>query len=269
MEAAKNRPTGTGSPVGRSPQECHRRGAVGTAPARIGLRMSRFRRSSAGGRTPRHPGGPGLGRSRGARRAGRLRRPGRVPGAAAARLGDRLPGRRRPAGRRVGRRRARPGGGPARPTGRAGHAGPGGAHPPRPFPAAHGRAGTYLGIRRGGALVAMAGERLHPPGWTEISGVCTDESVRGRDWRAGWSWRSRTGSESAARRRSCMRPPPTREPSGFTSPSASGFAGVQNSSPPSSPPCSPRPTGPEAPPARGRSPGPEVPKGTFGTPSGP
>ncbi|WP_329214225.1 GNAT family N-acetyltransferase [Streptomyces sp. NBC_00683] len=39
--------------------------------------------------------------------------------------------------------------------------------------------GTYLGIRRSGVLVAMAGERLHPPGWTEISGVCTDESVRG------------------------------------------------------------------------------------------
>lgn len=40
--------------------------------------------------------------------------------------------------------------------------------------------GTYLGIRRGGVLVAMAGERLRPPGWTEISGVCTDESVRGQ-----------------------------------------------------------------------------------------
>ncbi|MFI1224798.1 MULTISPECIES: GNAT family N-acetyltransferase [unclassified Streptomyces] len=40
--------------------------------------------------------------------------------------------------------------------------------------------GVYLGIRRNGALVAMAGERLHPPGWTEISGVCTDESVRGQ-----------------------------------------------------------------------------------------
>jgi GNAT superfamily N-acetyltransferase len=39
--------------------------------------------------------------------------------------------------------------------------------------------GTYFGIRRGGALVAMAGERLHPPGWTEISAVCTDERVRG------------------------------------------------------------------------------------------
>ncbi|MFF0200375.1 GNAT family N-acetyltransferase [Streptomyces sp. NPDC005017] len=39
--------------------------------------------------------------------------------------------------------------------------------------------GTYLGIRRGGVLVAMAGERLHPPGWTEISAVCTDPAVRG------------------------------------------------------------------------------------------
>ncbi|MEV8314316.1 GNAT family N-acetyltransferase [Streptomyces sp. NPDC059900] len=39
--------------------------------------------------------------------------------------------------------------------------------------------GTYLGIRRGGALVAMAGERLRPPGWTEISAVCTDPAHRG------------------------------------------------------------------------------------------
>lgn len=39
--------------------------------------------------------------------------------------------------------------------------------------------GTYLGIRREGALVAMAGERLHPPGWTEISAVCTDAQWRG------------------------------------------------------------------------------------------
>jgi ribosomal protein S18 acetylase RimI-like enzyme len=40
--------------------------------------------------------------------------------------------------------------------------------------------GTYLGIRRDGVLVAMAGERLHPPGWTEISAVCTDEAWRGQ-----------------------------------------------------------------------------------------
>lgn len=40
--------------------------------------------------------------------------------------------------------------------------------------------GTYLGIRRDGVLVAMAGERLRPPGWTEISAVCTDPAVRGQ-----------------------------------------------------------------------------------------
>jgi predicted GNAT family acetyltransferase len=40
--------------------------------------------------------------------------------------------------------------------------------------------GTYLGIRHGGALVAMAGERMRPPGWTEISAVCTDPAFRGR-----------------------------------------------------------------------------------------
>lgn len=38
--------------------------------------------------------------------------------------------------------------------------------------------GAYLGIRRGGKLIAMAGERLHPPGWTEISAVCTDAAYR-------------------------------------------------------------------------------------------
>jgi GNAT superfamily N-acetyltransferase len=40
--------------------------------------------------------------------------------------------------------------------------------------------GTYLGIRHRGALVALAGERLHPQGWTEISAVCTDPDYRGR-----------------------------------------------------------------------------------------
>ena len=42
------------------------------------------------------------------------------------------------------------------------------------------RLGTYLGIRHDGRLVALAGERLHPSGWTEISAVSTDESFRGQ-----------------------------------------------------------------------------------------
>ncbi|WP_237107954.1 GNAT family N-acetyltransferase [Nonomuraea sp. MG754425] len=40
--------------------------------------------------------------------------------------------------------------------------------------------GVYLGIRRHGELIAMAGERLRPPGWTEISAVCTHPAHRGR-----------------------------------------------------------------------------------------
>ncbi|MFI6493404.1 GNAT family N-acetyltransferase [Streptomyces sp. NPDC050564] len=40
--------------------------------------------------------------------------------------------------------------------------------------------GTYLGIRHRGRLIAMAGERLRPPGWTEISAVCTRPDHRGR-----------------------------------------------------------------------------------------
>ncbi len=51
---------------------------------------------------------------------------------------------------------------------------------PGPFRARTVEFGGYLGIRRGGALVAMAGERLRPPGWTEISGVCTDADFRGK-----------------------------------------------------------------------------------------
>ncbi|MCX4802818.1 GNAT family N-acetyltransferase [Streptomyces sp. NPDC058682] len=40
--------------------------------------------------------------------------------------------------------------------------------------------GTYLGIRHDGRLVAMAGERMRPAGWSEISAVCTHPDHRGR-----------------------------------------------------------------------------------------
>jgi ribosomal protein S18 acetylase RimI-like enzyme len=39
--------------------------------------------------------------------------------------------------------------------------------------------GDYLGIRRDGELIAMAGERFHVDGWTEISAVCTKPANRG------------------------------------------------------------------------------------------
>ena len=53
---------------------------------------------------------------------------------------------------------------------------------PGPFEPRTIELGTYLGIRdrERKDLVAMAGERLHPPGYTEISAVCTDADHRGR-----------------------------------------------------------------------------------------
>lgn len=51
---------------------------------------------------------------------------------------------------------------------------------PGPFRKRTVEMGTYLGIRRGGRLIAMAGERLRVPGWTEVSAVCTDQDHRGQ-----------------------------------------------------------------------------------------
>ncbi|MBW8795713.1 MAG: GNAT family N-acetyltransferase [Streptomyces sp.] len=51
---------------------------------------------------------------------------------------------------------------------------------PGPFRTRTVEMGTYLGIRHHGRLIAMAGERLRVPGWTEISAVCADPEYRGR-----------------------------------------------------------------------------------------
>jgi ribosomal protein S18 acetylase RimI-like enzyme len=51
---------------------------------------------------------------------------------------------------------------------------------PGPFLARTIELGDYLGIRRDGVLVAMAGERFQPDGWTEISAVCTRPDHRGQ-----------------------------------------------------------------------------------------
>jgi predicted GNAT family acetyltransferase len=40
--------------------------------------------------------------------------------------------------------------------------------------------GGYLGVREDGALLAMAGQRMRPPGHGEISAVCTRPTHRGR-----------------------------------------------------------------------------------------
>ncbi len=60
---------------------------------------------------------------------------------------------------------------------------------PGPFGRRTHELGTYLGVRDGsitrpGSLVAMAGERLRVPGYTEISAVCTHPNHSGRGYAA-------------------------------------------------------------------------------------
>jgi len=53
---------------------------------------------------------------------------------------------------------------------------------PGPFNKRTHELGTYLGIRRGGRLVAMAGERLKVLGYTEVSAVCTHPEHTGHGY---------------------------------------------------------------------------------------
>jgi predicted GNAT family acetyltransferase len=51
---------------------------------------------------------------------------------------------------------------------------------PGPFAARTPELGGFVGVREGGRLIAMAGERMKLPGFTEVSGVCTLPDHRGR-----------------------------------------------------------------------------------------
>ena len=51
---------------------------------------------------------------------------------------------------------------------------------PGPFLARTHTMGRFVGVREGGQLAAMAGERMRQPGFTEVSGVCTHPDHRGR-----------------------------------------------------------------------------------------
>ncbi|MCW3837517.1 GNAT family N-acetyltransferase [Sphingomonas canadensis] len=53
---------------------------------------------------------------------------------------------------------------------------------PGPYAACTHRLGDFHGVRVDGRLVAMAGERLKPAGFTEVSGVCTHPDWRGRGY---------------------------------------------------------------------------------------
>ena len=56
---------------------------------------------------------------------------------------------------------------------------------PGPFFARTHQLGRFVGAKVDGQLVAMAGERMRPPGHTEVSGVCTHPDHRGRGYAAG------------------------------------------------------------------------------------
>lgn len=51
---------------------------------------------------------------------------------------------------------------------------------PGPFRSHTHRLGRFIGVRAEGRLIAMAGERMRMPGFTEVSGVCTHPEWRGR-----------------------------------------------------------------------------------------
>jgi len=53
---------------------------------------------------------------------------------------------------------------------------------PGPFAMRTIELGKYIGIRKSGKLVAMAGERLQIPGYTEVSAVCTHPEHRGHGY---------------------------------------------------------------------------------------
>ena len=71
---------------------------------------------------------------------------------------------------------------------------------PGPFLTRTHRMGTFLGIRIGGRLAAMAGERFRFPGYTEVSGVCTHPEFRGRGLARALSAAVATGIESRGER---------------------------------------------------------------------
>ena len=55
---------------------------------------------------------------------------------------------------------------------------------PGPFVARTPELGDFVGVKLDGRLVAMAGERMKPDGFTEVSGVCTHPDHRGRGYAA-------------------------------------------------------------------------------------
>ncbi|HET9159327.1 MAG TPA: GNAT family N-acetyltransferase [Caulobacteraceae bacterium] len=56
---------------------------------------------------------------------------------------------------------------------------------PGPFFKRTHKLGDFFGVKVDGRLAAMAGERMKPQGYTEVSGVCVHPDFRGRGYAAG------------------------------------------------------------------------------------
>ena len=53
---------------------------------------------------------------------------------------------------------------------------------PGPFRLRTHELGNFYGVVENGRLLAMAGKRMHLPGYIEVSGVCTHPDARGRGY---------------------------------------------------------------------------------------
>lgn len=56
---------------------------------------------------------------------------------------------------------------------------------PGPFYGRTHQLGDFVGVKQDGRLIAMAGERMKPTGFTEVSGVCVHPDHRGHGYAAG------------------------------------------------------------------------------------
>lgn len=59
---------------------------------------------------------------------------------------------------------------------------------PGPYAVHTNQLGAFIGVKQGGVLVAMAGERMKMPGLSEVSGVCTHPDHRGRGYAGALMW---------------------------------------------------------------------------------
>lgn len=96
---------------------------------------------------------------------------------------------------------------------------------PGPFTLGAQKLGTFWGIKREGRLIAMGGQRLKQPGYTELSGLCTHPDFQGKVSASCCSAMSPVTSPRRAPPPICMSTPSTPAPLRFTRHSASSSAG--------------------------------------------